>query len=737
MKITPNVILLLLSLVPALGQADTTPVPASVSRYEQVLLRRPEAGPAFDRVLEFYQSGPGTEMLEARWSSSFQSASTPSQQAGWATLSGILSQRQGDNEAAIDWFEKALATDPSQIKTRIALGSLLANSGQFPEAIAILQAGLDPEAVADPDQNELYRQLALTQERNFQTEEAIQTWLVLANQEEADSFTLEEAAEALARNQAYASAEKIFAKLAERSENDPYQKVRFQIRLARLKEANGQYDEALEIYHGAMPRTSGTSWLQKELRTRIEQLYRKQEDLPGLADYYETQLETRGRDSETALLLAQVLDELGRNTEATEWIQQACEWSPSRTDLSLLLADRYLEEEAPDSAIEILMPLATSDPSNLLFAERLGDAYWERYEATGNEEDRDLALSRWNTIAPPDTTEAPRVMRVAGILRRYDLADETLSAYARAASLDPDSIDIREQWADWLYILEQPEEGNEVLSGIVAGEDQQTAPRYLRLAQLRKRYGDRPAALTAIEQGLRIDPDSFDLLSLQWSVLAEEERWADAAFLYPALVRNAPNDFFRRSVDQRHIQALAASKQLESSREELTLALESHSISEDDTALLLQIAIATRNYETADLTIEEIRQRFPDSLLLAEISVSYFADKGDPDQAIATLETLLSLEPKRTDEWLQQIATIQLNALRYRDAAITAKERVALNPSKMEAQLFLADIYQNEGRMEKAVETLEAALKLAEDPTPIRQRLIDYLSAYGKSEEAY
>ncbi|MGE9290966.1 MAG: tetratricopeptide repeat protein, partial [Puniceicoccales bacterium] len=475
MKITPSVILLILSLLPSYGQPAPTEVPASITRYEQVLLRRPEAGPAFDRVVEYYRSGPGTEALEQRWATGFDSASDPAQRAGWATLAGILAQQQGDNEAAAEWFERALSANPNQIKTRIALGTLLANSGRFPEAIAILEAGLDPEAVADPDQNELYRQLALTQERDFQTEEAVLTWKTLANNPDADSYTLEEAAEALARNQDFKSAQAIFEKLAKLSEDDPYQRVRFQIRLARLKEANGQYDEALEIYRGAMPRTSGTSWLQKELRNRIEQVYRKREDLPGLADYYEAQLESSGPDSETALLLAQVLDELGRDQEATEWILKASEWSPSRTDLSLLLADRYLDAKAPAQAIEVLLPLATADPENLLVAERLGDAYWDRFSLTEGEEDRESALARWESIAPPDTQDAGRVMQLASVLRRHDLADETIAAYARAATLDPYSIDIREQWADWLFLLDRPEEAGEVLSGIVAEEDQQTA----------------------------------------------------------------------------------------------------------------------------------------------------------------------------------------------------------------------------------------------------------------------
>ncbi|MBC2602836.1 tetratricopeptide repeat protein [Puniceicoccus vermicola] len=737
MKILPNAALLLAALLPLTGYSDSTEAPSSIVRYEQVLIRRPEAGPAFDRVVEYYRTGPGSEALEERWSKGYESSSSTREKAGWATLAGLLAQQQGDTEEATEWFEKALGANPDQIKTRIALGELLANSGQFPEAIAVLEAGLKPEELADPDQAELYRQLALTQERNFQIEEAVQTWKILAEQPEADTFTLEEAAEALARNQDFDSAQKIFQQLAELSQDDPYQNIRFQIRLARLKEADGQYEEALEIYRQAMPRTSGTSWLQKELRSRIEQVYRKREDLPGLADYYENRLDTRGPDSETALLLAQVLDELGRDEEGTSWVRKAAEWSPSRIDLSLLLANRLLEEGTPDLAIEVLAPLAKADPTNKRIAANFGEAYWERFEEAENEEDRTQALDQWAQLAPDDSATASDVLQLAEILRRHELEEETLTAYERAAQLDPESIDILEQWADWLFVTERPDEAWAVLSTIVATEDQKTADRYLRLAQLRKRYGDRPASLEAIEQGLTLDPASFDLLSLQWSVLAEEERWEEAADLYPLLSAAAPNDFFRSAVEQRHIQALAASEQMESTLGRLKSELAAETLAENDIGLLLQIAIATREIETAETAIDQIQQRFPESIPLHENSLRYYQDQGEYDEAIAILERMIALEPKRMDEWLQRLANLYVDAQQYEEATATAEERVALNPSKVEAQLFLAEIYQNDGRFEKAVATLETGLRLSDDPTPIRQRLIDYLSAYGRTEEAY
>tara|TARA_R100000027_G_scaffold35638_1_gene26176 strand:- start:10103 stop:19714 length:9612 start_codon:yes stop_codon:yes gene_type:complete len=675
--------------------------------------------------------------LKTRWAERFESAPNDAERAGWATLSGLLAEDAGDSVAAERWFTLALGAAPDQTRTRIALGGLLANSGEFDEAIAILEAGYDPEATDDPQQIELLRQLALTQERDFQTESANQTWELISAHPLADSFLLEEAAEAFARNQDYETAQSIYAKLTELSKDDPYQVVRIQIRIARLKENNGDFDEALTIYRTALSQTSGTSWLQKELRTRVEQVYRKQEDLPGLAEHYEGYLEERGSDTETALLLAKVMDELGRTSEGTDWIRKAASWSPNQINLKILLAERLVQSDQPASAVEVLRPLATANPDNALIAEKLGDAYWNLYTDTDSKEDRALALQYWNATAPESSASASAVLHLAEILRSHYLESESLEAYARASALDPDSIDIREQWADWLFFLDQPEEGQIVLDGIVAEPEQQTADRFLRLAQLRKRYENLEGSLLAVEEGLELEPTSFDLLSLKWEVLAQEERWEEAVDLYPALSENAPNQFFRKTIDQRHLRALTAAEQIEDTLNELSESLGSETLSENDIGLLLLIASSLRDAEIAQQSITEINVRFPDSVPLNEIIFSYYSEAAQYDEAIAALRTLQSADPKRADEWLQQIASIQLEAEQFEAAIATAEERVALNPSKVEAQLFLANIYQGEGQVEQAIETLRTGIRLADDSAPIRLQLIEYLSAYGYSQEAY
>ena len=731
-----TLILTLLLASSATGQTTPEPVPQAISRYEQVLLRRPDSGAVFERVLNYYQTGPGTEALITRWTEAYETTEDSTHRAGWATLLGTFYQKQGKTAEAADWFTQALEVDPAQTQTRITLGEMLANAGDFEDALTVLRGGIpsgDP-ASADP---ELVRQLALTLERNFQTEEAVTLWQSLANRPDADTFAMEEAAEALARNQDFVAARALYTKLREKEDADPYQKVRYSIRTARLWEAEGDFEKALEIYEQAIPQTSGTSWIQKELRNRIEQVYRKQEDLPGLVTYYESLIESRGPDTATALLLADVLDDLGRSDEATEWILRATEWSPSRSDLSLLLADRYLDENDASSAIEVLAPLHRSDPQNEAIIETLGDAYWVRFESDDSAEDRDLAITTWEKIAPPSDATALNHLKLAGIFKSYDLSDKALAAYEMASEKDPDSIDIREQWADWLFTLERPDEAWAVLAEVTATPAQRTADRFLRLARIQKRYGNPDEAVDSVNRGLSLEPESFELLSLKWSILAQLERWEEAANLYGPLFAAAPNEFFRQSVDQRHIQALAASDQLEETLQTLQTRLGSDSLSIEEMALLLQIATTTRDVETTRRTLAESEERFPDSIRLRQLALNYHVSIGDYGQAIHNLEKLLELSPTRSDEWLQQIAANQQAQGDYEQAIRTAQRRVEMNPAKTKSQLDLANLYMISGEIDSAIETLLSSIALSEDKTAIRNQLIEYLSANGMSQEAY
>ena len=435
--------------------------------------------------------------------------------------------------------------------------------------------------------------------------------------------------------------------------------------------------------------------------------------------------------------MADALDDLGRTDEATEWIRKATEWSPERIDLALLLATRYLRGDEPGEAIRLLTPITRAHPENQTALEVLGEAYWNRFASDDSPADRTAAIEAWNQIAPGPDPSANNLLRVAQILRQHQLEPESLDAYERASAADRASIEILGQWADWLFALDRPDEAWAVLDRITATPEQQTPDRFLRLAQIQKKFGGLETAVDSADHGLALDPDSFDLLSLKWSILAELKRWEEAANLYEDLARTAPNEFFRQSVDQRHIEALAASEQIESVRDQLASRLGNGSLAAGELGLLLQISTTTREVEISARTLAEIESRFPESVRLREIALAHQIDRGELDAAVQTLATLQQLAPNRRDEWLQQTAEILRSAYQMKRAIAAAEKRVELAPADIDARLYLAALLEEAGLFDQAIDSLRSALSLADNPAPARQRLVELFSLLARTGDAY
>src|SRR5690606_13200413 len=133
-----------------------------------------------------------------------------------------------------------------------------------------------------------------------------------------------------------------------------------------------------------------------------------------------------------------------------------------------------------------------------------------------------------------------------------------LAEYERAARLAPDAPEPLERRADYLFTLKRDGEAWKVLGGLVEGK-RATPENYLRLAKLQRRYRDEAAALASVEKGLKLAPENYDLLFLQWQLLTDAKRWGNALALYDRMLKAAPNLYFVEDFESRYVQALQQS----------------------------------------------------------------------------------------------------------------------------------------------------------------------------------
>ena len=495
------------------------------------------------------------------------------------------------------------------------------------------------------------------------------------------------------------------------------------------------------------------SWLEREARARIEQLYRGQEDLPGLADYYKKWLEDHPKDTEVATRRAAVLIELNRRAEAIDLLKQAVVWAPERQELQVELARRLSETDRPAESAAVMEKLTAVAPEEKSYWQLLGDARWQMREtlpANAPAADRDnlkaQALAAWTHLSPADGKDAAATGQLADLLASHRLRDEALAQYARAAALAPELPDARERWAGYLAQLDRKDEARQVVAGLVtASPANATAANYARLASALDRLDDPPGALAATEKGLALEPHNFDLLSQRWQLLAERKRWADAAALYLALLAAAPNPYFAEQVQARQVAALQAANQVADTRKGLAARLGDHAapLDANDLTLLVRIDLQSTGSdgeadgtEQAKLALAEGRARFPRDAAFARLEGELAKRNRDPEGQVAALRRLIDLQPAQKTDALAEIARVWRDAARPDDAVAAANELVLASPANASAQLLLADLLLQGGHPEEGVARLRDAVRLSDKPNEVRLRLARVQADLGRDADA-
>jgi tetratricopeptide (TPR) repeat protein len=718
----------------ALSQGNTLS-PQVVQRFGQMLEQNPAYGAAFDKIYQHYLEGEGLDALDRHWA---EAAKAEGKESSYRTLRGLLALRRGQVALARDAFKTAADRDPKNHQAWMALADMEASEGKLTEAIEAYGKALERElpAVVRP---EAYRKLARCQQRVMDNAAALETLKKMAAEFPDDPFALEEAGQAMLEAEAYAEAEEIFTKLRDLARSDAQARASATLRLGEVAEAREDLDKALSIYESLLPETSEDSWVRRTVRGRIEDLFRRRDDLPGLAGYYTKRLESHKRETDTMTAVAEVLRQLGRTGESLDWTQKAAELSPDRPELQLALARQWLRLDTEDGArkaSEALAVLRKKWPQREEYIEAQGEALWAFFEKTKKPEDRAKAIEAWNALAPGEKPSPQALARLGDLLRRHQADEEGVAALRRAVATAPDQADLRENLAGYLVQLERKDEAIKVLDGMV-GDGRATPANWLRLARNRQRHDTGEHALQAVEKGLELEKGNFELLTLKASLLADAKNWDEAVALYPRLLESAPNAYFKEDVERRHISLLRQAEKLEAFRGGLHGRLQKgEKLDEADTRMLLRAALETG---ADDISLEALahgKEYFPESVMLAQLEVQYQRRIKSADGQIGALKRLITLDPKRKQDWMREMAQVFRASGRLPEALKVAEQMVEAFPVSADALQLAADLHFSQGEAELGIEKLRRAIRLSERPNDIRLRLAAVYFEQAKPDQA-
>ncbi len=384
--------------------------PELVARYEQILERAPQTGPSFDRLMQLFGSGEGLDKLDERWAK--LSAEPGDKGATYLVLRGLLADQLGRSDDARQHLTAATTARPDDFRGWLALGDAAAHAGKWADGITAYQKGLATR-VAGEDRLTLFRKLGQAQQSNLDATGALATWRKMAAEFPDDRFAVEEAAGALLDAEQFEEARGTFQKLVDLAEPNSMAHVQALMRLADVDARQGRTDAAVKGYEAILPQTAEGSWLNRQLRVQIEQLFRRDNDVPGLIAYYRRWTQANPKDVGALLLLSGALNELDRGPEALDTLRAAATLAPDRFEVRENLARRLSETKQFDEAIKVFTALTVDDPTEDRYWEELGEANWQKTQPP-TAESKAAALTAWRHPAPPTARAARRWPENAG-----------------------------------------------------------------------------------------------------------------------------------------------------------------------------------------------------------------------------------------------------------------------------------------------------------------------------------
>lgn len=703
----------------------------TAERFLQVLLRRPNAGTALDRVFGYHIGrGDVGELVESLKEKAIQSSDADEAGRHWMVI-GLLQLQRSEDAAAIEAMSKAEERLPQNPLAAYYHGQALLLVGNTEEASAAMQRAID---LKPPKQDYLKMAGALGRlyQRAGKVDEAIRIWKQLEESFPGDDGVRQRIARIMLEEGDIDGALVRYDALAKdaRSDND---RIVFAMRAAELRAQGGKKETAITEFETLLAKLRPGSYLHDEARRRIEATFLASGDYAGLADYYEQWVQSHADDVGAVIRLARTLSVQGRGPEALTWFDRAIERSPNDPEPRLALINAYVAQEKFAEAAaqyEALVELEPNNPDHLV--------RWGQVLIEDREQPKDTrvesAAAIWQRLAESRADDPVIQSQVADLMRGAELVDAAIERYRSAIRLAPDQPQYKEYLGEYLHRIGRPDEAVVVWRSLVDG-DLRNRKNLIRLAEVLNQFDRSDEALEVMAEACQMDPTIEDRLRYgEW--LRDAEQY-EAALEQIALASDATENFDERE------RVFAAELKTYQASGQLDVRIESaRKLANDagkDSDLWRQLAIlnnaAGRTPEALD-AIEKALQNSPDSVDALAVAARMYEDSGRLALAIEKRRRLAETDQRFRTGHLQQLSSLHLRVGETDQAVDVGKELLAASAGSIEAYRFYADLCGKIGRIDQRLDTLRRCARLNPRSNEAQEMLARQLAEDFKTDQA-
>src|SRR6266446_6127953 len=425
---------------------------AVMERFRRVLENNPRRGTALDRIYGYHVERGTLDQLVGDYAG--RTRKNPNDGVSWMIV-GLLESQRGRDAAAIAAFKQAAANLPDNAMSAYYQGQSLILVGQ-PEAAA---EAFERAIARKPNRNDLldaFQALGRVYQRLQRTEKALEVWNRLEKLFPDDARVQEQIAITLVEEGQFAQALPRLLKLAAQTE-DKYRQTSLRMDAADLKVKLKKTSEALADFEKLLGDLNPDSWLYRDVRRRIEEVFLRNDDLAGLAKYYQTWVEKNPADVDAIARLARNLASQGRAPEARTWLSKGVAAAPNHRGLRQALIDQFVFEQNFAAAAREYEALDKADPNNPDTLREWGKLIM-REASKPEAERRSAAVAIWQRLLEKKPKDPVIASQTADLMRSAAAVDEAIALYKKAIELAPDAAQYREYLGEYYHSLKRGEE---------------------------------------------------------------------------------------------------------------------------------------------------------------------------------------------------------------------------------------------------------------------------------------
>ncbi len=701
-----------------------------MERFLGVLEKNPRKGTALDRVYGYHIERGSIDAFVKTYQE--RTSKDPKDGVAWMVLALLESQR-GRDAAAVLAFRQAEKHRDDDPLASYYLGQALVLVGQPEEAGQAFERAIQRKPTR-ADLLEIFQALGRVYQRSQRSDQALEVWNRLEKLFPDDLRVQEQIATTLVEEGQHEQALPRYELLVKKTQ-DEYRKALFKIETAELKVRIGQQQKALDDFEGLLGQLNPESWLFREVRRKVEEVFLRNDDLGGLSKYYEGWIAKNPEDIEAMARLARALAQQGRGPESQSWLDKSIKLAPTRKELRLAIIEQYVYEQKFPEALAQYEALVKNEPNNPDYIREWGKLILKE-KAKPEAERKQAAAAVWRRLLDSKPKDPVVHTQVADLFRQAELVDEALAYYKKAIELAPDAPQYYEYLGEYYHSLKRSEEAHAAWRQIALGKNR-TSKNLARLSEVFSGFGYLKEAVVAAQEAVELDKDDFALLVKYADLLAQAEKFDDALKQLQSAEKLAANAEEAEQVLQQQIKCFQAKDTLNAEVETLQKDLKG---GKDATAkrwfLLARYLEAQRQLPEATRAVLKSLELDGQSIPAWAAAARIQESSGSLLAAAEANRKLAAIDRRYRTEYLTNVAKLESRLGRREQALQAGRDLLAAAPGNPDHYKFFAELCFQLGNQDEGFEALRRSVRVNPSDPQVILTLAAALGERFRTDEA-